>query len=62
MSAGLANISFDQQTETTLFDLTTGSVISSERDVVPTGDPQVSVKADPMGKISVVVGCKTKTN
>ncbi len=39
VSAGVANISFDQQTETTLFDPTNGSVISTERDVVPTGDP-----------------------
>ena len=39
VSAGVANISFDQQTETTLFDPTNGNVISTERDVVPTGDP-----------------------
>jgi outer membrane protein assembly factor BamA len=38
-SAGVANISFDQQTETTLFDPTTGGIISTERDVVPAGDP-----------------------
>ncbi len=39
VSAGVANISFDQQTETTLFDPTTGDVISTQRDVVPGGDP-----------------------
>jgi hypothetical protein len=39
VSAGVANISFDRQTETTLFDPTTGSVISTQRDVVPGGDP-----------------------
>ncbi len=39
VSAGVANISFDQQTETTLFDPTTGDVISTQRDVVPGSDP-----------------------
>ncbi len=39
VSGGVANISFDQQTETTLFDPTNGNVISTERDVVPAGDP-----------------------
>jgi Tol biopolymer transport system component len=39
VSAGISNISFDQQTETTLFDPTTGDVISTRRDVAPVGDP-----------------------
>jgi Tol biopolymer transport system component len=38
VSAGAANISFDQQTETTLFELATGNVISNQREVVPSAD------------------------
>ena len=38
VSAGVANISFDQQAETTLFDPTTGDVISTQREVLPSDD------------------------
>ena len=39
VAAGVTNISFDQQTETTLFEPATGNVLSTQRDVVPIGDP-----------------------
>jgi Tol biopolymer transport system component len=35
VSAGVSNISFDQQMETTLFDPSTGNTISTERQVLP---------------------------
>jgi Tol biopolymer transport system component len=35
-SGGVTNISFDAQVQTTLFDLTTGDVLSNRRDSVPT--------------------------
>ena len=39
VSAGVSNISFDQQIETTRFDPTTGSVIDTQRATVPSGSP-----------------------
>ncbi len=39
VSAGVANISFDQQTTTTLFELSTGNVIGNELEIVPSADP-----------------------